>query len=93
MVKTAKNKMASIEVSYQGGEASTSGSPSGQKPFKHSVYWFVGGTTPTNTDYPDSIAPIGSMFTKLTITSEAVAGASMYLKTAAATWTAMGSVA
>lgn len=89
---TAKNKVCSTEIQYIGGEASTEGSPSGQAPFKHTTYHFVGGTTPDNTDYPDSIAPIGSTFCKLTVTSQAVSGASLYLKTAAGTWTPFGSI-
>lgn len=84
---TAKNKFGSLEALYIGGEASTESTPSGTAPFKHALYFFVGGTVPDNTDYPDSIAPIGSFFLRLTITTAAVAGAALYLKTAATTWT------
>lgn len=60
---------------------------------QHVMYDFLGTTTPDNTDYPDSIAPIGSTFQKLTYAGSAITGSSLYLKTAAATWTVMGSVA
>jgi len=61
----------------------------GQTPSTHMMYHFLGTTVPDNTDYPDTLAPIGSQFKRLVITSGAVAGSQMYLKTAAATWTAL----
>ncbi len=60
----------------------------GQAPSQHRWVDFVGTTVPDDTDYPDSLAPIGSSFLRLIITSGAVAGAMRYVKTAAATWTA-----
>jgi len=86
IISSAKNKFKSLEIEYLSGEASTEGSPSGQAPFKHSCYDFVGGTVPDNTDYPDSIAPIGSTFLRLVVTSEVITGAELYIKTAAGTW-------
>lgn len=77
-----KNIIAQMEVRWPG-----------QTPDKHKLFWFVGQTVPDNTEYPDTIAPIGSMYTQLGVTSGAIAGATFYMKTAAATWTAMGSVA
>ena len=58
----------------------------------HTIRHFTGDTVPDNTDYPDDLAPIGSEFTRLIITAGVVTGASKYLKTAAATWTAFGSI-
>lgn len=83
---TAKNKASSIELDWISGEGSTDGNPSGAGPFKHSIYHFVGGTVPNNTDYPDSIAPIGSTYLRLTITAEAVAAATLYIKNSAGNW-------
>lgn len=77
----AKNMMAQVEARWPG-----------QTPDKHKCFWFVGQTVPDNTDYPDSIAPIGSLYTQLSVTSGAIAGAKLYMKTAAATWTVIGSV-
>ena len=59
----------------------------------HTVRHFFGDTVPDNTDYPDTVAPIGSEFCHLKVSGAGVVtGASKYLKTAAATWTVMGSV-
>jgi len=77
-----KNIFAQIEARWPG-----------QTPDKHKVFFFLGQTVPDNTDYPDTIAPIGSLFIQIGITTGAVAGATMYLKTAAATWTVIGGVA
>lgn len=77
----AKNVMAQTKVTWPG-----------QTPDKHKCFWFVGQTVPDDTDYPDSIAPIGSLFTLLSVTSGAIAGAKLYMKTAGATWTVIGSV-
>lgn len=55
---------------------------------KHNSYWFIGNTVPNNTDYPDSIAPIGSMYTYLAGTTS-ITGSNLYIKTAAGTWTAV----
>lgn len=84
---TAKNRISSCEVNYIGGEASTEGSPANAAPFTHKKYDFVGGTVPNATDYPDSVAPIGSTFLRLIVTSNAVSGAELYLKTEASKWT------
>jgi|GEM_PF-7063567 len=59
----------------------------------HKCYDFFGFTTPDNTDYPDTVAPIGSTFRKFTVAAGVVTGATMYMKTAAATWTVYGSLA
>lgn len=59
----------------------------------HTCYDFAGFTVPDNTDYPDSIAPIGSTYRRFIVSGGAVTGASMYLKTAAGTWTVIGAVA
>jgi hypothetical protein len=72
-----KNIIAQVEVRWPG-----------QTPDKHKLFWIVGQTVPDNTDYPDTIAPIGSRYTRLIVTSGAIAGALEYVKTAAATWTA-----
>jgi len=86
IISSAKNKYKSLEIEYLGGEASTEGSPSGQAPFKHSCYDFVGGTVPNDTDYPDSVAPVGSSYCRLVVSSEVIVGAEQYLKTAAGVW-------
>jgi len=65
----------------------------GQTPDRHKFFDFVGTTVPDGTDYPDTIAPIGSFYTHLKITAGVVAGASRYQKTSAATWTVIGAVA
>lgn len=83
---TAKNKRSSCEINYIGGEASIEGTPANALPFKYEVFDFVGGTTPDNTSYPDTIAPIGSTFLKLGVSSNAINAAAFYIKTAAATW-------
>ncbi len=62
-------------------------------PYEYRIYDFFGEETPDNTLYPDTLAPIGSSYTKLTFTSGVVTGATKYLKTAAATWTVYGSLA
>ena len=73
----AKNIMAQVIVTWPG-----------LSPNSHKLFWFVGSSVPDNTDYPDTIAPIGSRFTRLIITGDAVSGALEYVKTAAGTWTA-----
>lgn len=52
----------------------------------HTMRYFTGDTVPDNTDYPDTVAPIGSEFCRLIVTAGVVTGAEKYLKTAAATW-------
>jgi hypothetical protein len=89
---TAKNKISSLELNYMGGEGSVDGAPSGTGPFKYQSFDLVGGTVPDNTDYPDSIAPIGSTYLRLTVSAGAVVAASFYRKTAAGTWTIQGAV-
>jgi len=64
----------------------------GETPARHKVFWFMGTTVPDNTDYPDSIAPIGSEYKRLIITDGAVSGCMNYLKTAAGTWAEIGDV-
>jgi hypothetical protein len=78
----AKNAMAQVLVSWPG-----------MTPEKHKFFLFAGSSVPDNTDYPDSIAPIGSLFFHLKVTTGAVAGAALYQKTAAGTWTVIGAVA
>lgn len=78
----AKNTMAQFIVTWPG-----------QTPEKHRSFWFLGQTVPDNTDYPDTIAPIGSLYTHIKIATGAVSTASLYQKTAAGTWTVIGSVA
>lgn len=53
------------------------------------VLHFIGRTTPDNTDYPDSVAPIGSTFLRLTEVAQAVTAAVLYRKVSAATWQAV----
>lgn len=76
-VRAAKNVAAQFLINWPG-----------QTPSQHRWVFLVGTTVPDNTDYPDSIAPIGSWYQRLIITSGAVAGSLLYIKTAAATWTA-----
>jgi hypothetical protein len=83
---TAKNKVSSLEINYIGGEASVEGTPANAAPFSYKKYDFVGGTVPNATDYPDSIAPIGSTFLRLIVSGNAVTGAEMYLKNKASQW-------
>ncbi len=78
----AKNAFGQILVTWPG-----------LTPNGHKLFLFAGSSVPDNTDYPDSIAPIGSLFIHLKVTTGAVAGAAMYQKTSAATWTVIGSVA
>lgn len=78
----AKNMFAQLSVSWPG-----------QTPDKHKLFFFVGLTVPDGTEYPDAIAPIGSVFIRLGVTSGAIAGATLYMKTAADTWTVAGSLA
>lgn len=59
-------------------------------PYKYKYYEFWGEETPDGTLYPDTIAPIGSRYHKLILTSGVVTGYLEYIKTAAATWTAIG---
>ncbi len=61
-------------------------------PYEYRCFEFWGEETPDNTLYPDTLAPIGSTYTKLTLTSGLVTGATKYMKTAAATWTVYGSL-
>lgn len=90
---TAKNKVSSLEINYIGGEASVEGTPANAAPFSHKKYDFVGGTVPNDTDYPDSVAPIGSTFLRLIVTSNAIAGAELYLKKKAAQWSLVSDAA
>lgn len=64
-----------------------------QAPGYHTCKHFYGDTIPDNTDYPDTAAPIGSMYTQLTMSAGVVVGATLYMKVAAATWTVIGAVA
>lgn len=82
----SKNRTGSLEIEYMGGEGSVVGTPSGTAPFKYACYDFIGGTVPNNTDYPDTVAPVGSKFCRLVVVSEVVVGAEEYLKTAAGIW-------
>jgi hypothetical protein len=59
--------------------------PGGLESYETKTFW--GDTVPDNTDYPDTVAPIGSIFHRLVVSAGVVAGAATYLKTAAATWT------
>ena len=77
----AKNAYAVRRVSYPGGVVE-----------QFSMFDFVGFVTPDSTDYPDTIAPIGSTYLYLTASAGAVTNAQLFLKTAASTWTAYGSV-
>jgi len=71
-------------------EVESFGNPGGLETYR--FVHIVGDTVPDNTDYPDTVAPIGSKFTRLIITAGVVTGAAEYMKTAAATWTIIGSV-
>lgn len=81
LVPTSKNKAVEITILMPDNA-----------PYEYRLYHFYGEETPDGTLYPDSIAPIGSEYTKLTLTAGVVTAAAKYLKTAAATWTAFGSV-
>lgn len=61
-------------------------------PLTHKTFRFFGFQAP-GTDYPDSVAPIGSEYLQYTVAGGVVTGCRMLLKTAAATWTVVGSVA
>ncbi len=76
-VRAAKNVAAQFLMNWPG-----------QAPAQHRWAFFVGTTVPDNTDYPDSLAPIGSWYQRIIITTGAVSGSLLYIKTAAATWTA-----
>lgn len=78
----AKNAFAQLLVTWPG-----------MTPEGHKLFFFAGSSVPDNTDYPDTIAPIGSFYVHLKVTTGAVAGAAFYQKTAAATWTVIGAVA
>lgn len=78
----AKNAMAQVLVTWPG-----------MTPEKHKFFIFAGSSVPDNTDYPDTIAPIGSLYFHLKVTTGAVAGSALYQKTGAATWTVIGAVA
>lgn len=56
-------------------------------PYEYRSYHFIGEETPDNTLYPDTVAPIGSTYMKLTITANVVAGANLYLKKTTGAWT------
>lgn len=64
--------------------------PSG--PLRHKVVTFFGFQAP-GSDYPDSIAPIGSKYVQFTVAGGAVTACRTLTKTAAATWTVDGSIA
>jgi hypothetical protein len=87
---TAKNKKASCEINYISGEGSIEGTPANALPFKHEMFDFVGGTVPDDTDYPDSIAPVGSTFCRLIVVANVITGAEYYLKAAAGIWVLIG---
>lgn len=59
-------------------------------PYEYRLFKIYGEEVPTNTNYPDTVAPIGSEYTQLAFTAGVVSGATKYMKTAAATWTVMG---
>ena len=77
-VGQVQNAMTSIEAQFPDNLPST-----------HRTIEFAGRTTPDNTDYPDSVAPIGSTFRKYVVTAGVVTGFTMYHKVAAATWQAV----
>lgn len=62
----------------------------GETPEQHKTYEFFGTSVPDDTDYPDTLAPIGSSYRRYIITAGAVSGFMMYYKTAAATWSEVG---
>lgn len=76
-----KNVVAQLEIRAEG-----------HAPWKHKCFDFVGFEIPDNTEYPDSIAPIGSEYKRFILTDGVVTGCMKYLKTAADTWTEMGEV-
>lgn len=76
LVPTAKNKCLETTITMPDNA-----------PYEYRFYDIVGEETPDNTLYPDTVAPIGSRYMKLTITNGVVAGANFYLKKTAATWT------
>lgn len=61
-------------------------------PLTHKAFRFFGFQAP-GTDYPDSIAPIGSEYLQYTVAGGVVTGFRVLHKTAANTWTVIGSVA
>lgn len=61
-------------------------------PYEYRVYEIWGEETPTDSNYPDTVAPIGSRYYKLTITDGVVAACMPYIKTAAATWSEIGDI-
>lgn len=77
----AKNVFGQLEVRMEG-----------HAPWKHKCFFFAGTEIPDNTEYPDSLAPIGSEYKRFIITDGAVAGCMNYLKTAAGTWSEIGDV-
>lgn len=78
-VIAAKNAYAQILVAWNAAPAGTPG--------KHKAFWFSGQTIPNNTDYPDTIAPIGSKYTRFGLNGNAVVTvAEEYLKSAAGVW-------
>ncbi len=53
----------------------------------HTMRYFTGDTIPNATDYPDTVAPIGSCFCRLVVSGTGVVtGKDMYVKSAASTW-------
>jgi len=60
------------------------GAPDNMASYKTLEFW--GDTVPSNTDYPDTVAPIGSVFHRLILTSGVVTGAEDYQKVAAGQW-------
>ncbi len=78
LVPTCKNKIQEITILMPDNA-----------PYEYRLYDIIGEETPDNTLYPDTVAPIGSTYLKLTLTAGVVTAAARYLKTAAATWTAL----
>jgi hypothetical protein len=77
LVPTCKNKIQETTILMPDNE-----------PYEYRLYHIIGAEVPDNTLYPDTLAPIGSTYLRLILTNGVVTGALMYLKTAAATWTA-----
>lgn len=76
----AKNGFAQMEARWPG-----------QTPEKHKAFWFAGQTVPDNTDYPDSIAPIGSLYFRYRVTDGAISNCEVYVKRSAGLWSPLGS--
>lgn len=81
LVPTAKNKGLEITILMPDNA-----------PYSYRLYEFYGEEVPDGTLYPDSVAPIGSRYYRLTLTDGVVTACMPYIKTSANTWQEIGDI-